>query len=145
PGSGGWGGGGGAGGRVLSRRPPPSPTSTGRHATSSHGWRVRRSATRTRSGEDSDARALRDEGTLERVPLAESDAVDVAQHDPVRLPQGGLRVGDVVFAAVFGDDRRRATKVRPGHRREEVVLDLVVEPAHHEVAERGAADVAAHQ
>ena len=31
------------------------------------------------------------------------------------------------------DDRRRAAQVRARHRREEVVLDLVVESAHHDV------------
>ena len=41
-----------------------------------------------------------DERALERVALAEPDPVDVADHDPVRLPQARLRVRHAVVAAV---------------------------------------------
>ncbi len=37
------------------------------------------------------------------------------------------------------------TQVRPGHRREQVMLDLVVQPAHRDIQRPGAAHVAAHQ
>jgi hypothetical protein len=84
-------------------------------------------------------------GSLEMLAFAEADPVDVPQHDAVALPQPRARIGHAAVTAVLGDDRRGAAQVRARHRREEVVFDLVVEPAHQRVDEPAAADVAAHQ
>ncbi len=47
--------------------------------------------------------------------------------------------------AVGADQRLGMFEVGAGHGREQVVLDLVVEPTHHEVGEVTAPDVAGHQ
>ena len=56
-----------------------------------------------------------------------------------------LGVLHAVLLAVLAHDRLDVLEVRPRHAREQVVLDLVVEPAHREVDGRAAADVARHQ
>jgi hypothetical protein len=68
--------------------------------------------------------------------------VQMPQRQPVGGGQGGLGIGDPALVAELADQGLGATQVRPGHAREEVVLDLVVQPTEDEVDEPAAADVA---
>jgi len=60
---------------------------------------------------------------------------------PVGVEQPGLGVGEPEVAAVFADQWLYETEVGPGHVREEVVLDMVVQPAEEPVRDRPAPDI----
>lgn len=64
---------------------------------------------------------------------------------PVGVDQAGLQVADPELLAVPPDDDLGPAQVRAGHAREEVVLDLVVETAQHDVRETASAHVAGGQ
>src|SRR5690606_1740672 len=89
----------------------------------------------------SDCLSLLQQRALERVALAEADAVDVAGDDAVRGPQRRLGVADPEPLAVRPDRAGRLTQVRARHRGEQVMLDLVVQPAHGDIEQAASADV----
>ena len=80
----------------------------------------------------------------ERAAGAQPDVVEVVDDDPVGLEQTGLRIAEILLGAVGADDRLDQPQVRPRHAREQVVLDLEVEPAHRDLHEETTADVARH-
>src|SRR5690242_4944870 len=71
--------------------------------------------------------SLLEQGTLEGIALTEPDPVDIADDDSIRLPEPRLGVPHVVLFAEIADDPRCLAEVRSGHRREQVMLDLIVE------------------
>ena len=85
---------------------------------------------------------LRRQRALERVAGVQADVVQVVDDDLVRREQADLGVVHAVQGAVLADDRLDLPERRPGHAREQVVLDLVVQAAHREVDQDAAADVA---
>src|SRR6202034_4336534 len=66
----------------------------------------------------------------------------VADGLAVGTEQAVLGVSEIALAAKCPDDALGPCKVSSGHRREEVVLDLVVKTAEHEVGEPATSDVA---
>src|SRR5579872_111819 len=75
------------------------------------------------------------------VPSDPRFRLEPTQDLSVRADQAVLGVAEAALAEVGPNDRLGAGQVGPGHRREEVVLDLVVETPEHEVRERTADDV----
>src|SRR5437764_13774347 len=63
----------------------------------------------------------------------------------VRLKHAGLMIRDVVLLAIRANDALRLWQITTWHRREEVVLDLVVETAVPLVGDETGADVARGQ
>ena len=85
---------------------------------------------------------LRGHRAAERVPGRQTDAVEVGDHDAPRRQQVVLGVVDLVPAAVLQHHPTGDGQVRPGHAREQVVLDLVVEATHQRGGPPAAGDVA---
>src|SRR5664279_1700725 len=77
-----------------------------------------------------------------RVAGGEADLVEVLDDDLVRTAEARLRVRDVELGALRLHDDAGACEVGAGHVREQVVLDLVVEPAEHHRGPPAAPDVA---
>src|SRR5690606_9633249 len=88
---------------------------------------------------------LRSQWTGPHVQAAASHRVEVVVDGPVGLHEGGLGVPHAEVLAVLPDHRGDLAQVGPGHRREQVVLHLEVEPAHEGVHGAPAGDVAAHE
>jgi hypothetical protein len=65
-----------------------------------------------------------------------TDPVKVLQDFPVRSKHAGLVIGDGMGLAEGFDDFLRFSQFVPGHVREQVMLDLVVESAVPEVGKR---------
>ncbi len=76
---------------------------------------------------------------------AAPDLVEVTQTLAVGLDRADLHVVDAALGAEVAHDRLDLPQVGPGHAREQVVLDLVVEAAQHEVDDRRALDVTGGQ
>ncbi len=72
-------------------------------------------------------------------PGRTADRVHVPQPLPVRVGQPGLGVQEPAVAAVFPDQRLYEPEMGPGHVREAVMLDLVVQPAKEPVRRWAAA------
>src|SRR5579875_3679529 len=70
-----------------------------------------------------------------------ADGAEVAEALAVRAEQAVFLVAKILAGAEGPDHRLGPGQVRPGHHREEVVFDLVVEPAEHEGGERAPGDV----
>jgi hypothetical protein len=68
--------------------------------------------------------------------------MEVPQHLRIGGQQACLRVGNAALGAERPHRRLGVTQTRPRHRREQVVLNLVIKPAKGEVGENAAADVA---
>src|SRR6266852_4338279 len=71
-----------------------------------------------------------------------ADAVEVAQDASERARQAGLTVSQSALLAEFPDQGLASTQARPGRRREQVVLDLVVQAAERQVGQPAAVDIA---
>ncbi|GAA3352363.1 hypothetical protein GCM10017744_001000 [Streptomyces antimycoticus] len=69
-------------------------------------------------------------------PGRTADRVHVPQPLPVGIEQPGLGVRELEAAAVFPDQRLYEPEMAPGHVREEMVLDLIVQPAQKPVRDQ---------
>src|SRR5215469_4239400 len=82
---------------------------------------------------------------LSRPGSPPADGVQVAEGLRVRAHEAGLAVGQSFVPAEVADERLRPAKARPGHGREKMVLNLVVQAAEGKVGEPASADVAGGQ
>ena len=71
-----------------------------------------------------------------------ADPVEVPQGLGVRVDQGGLAVRQAVLGAECRDEGLGSLQAGPGHRREQVMLDLVVQSPQGEISEPAASDIA---
>ena len=86
---------------------------------------------RIQSDADHDHERVRTPGAALVLELSHPDI-----HGPVLTCEGNGDVG--------GDDGRCLAQVREWHGREQVMLDLIIQPAHRGVEQTSAADVSAH-
>src|SRR6266581_1168615 len=88
------------------------------------------------------ARSWRGSGSQPAGVAWPANAVQVAQDGSERAGQAGLAVRQSALLAELPDQGLASTQARPGRRRKQVVLDLVVQAAQREVGEPATADVA---
>src|SRR6478672_1957532 len=84
-------------------------------------------------------------GALEGVSPTESDPVQVRGDQGPGPGDGDLVIGDRRVPTELPDDRPDLPQAGPGHVREQVVLNLIVQPAHRQRGDPAASYVAGHQ
>src|SRR5262247_4658229 len=80
-----------------------------------------------------------------RLPQWRADAVEMAQDVSIGLPDAGLVIRDRTRLTEGSHGRLGRFELVPGHRGEEVMLDLIVESAKPEVCHRVRSDIASRE